>query len=225
MKYKLNLIFIYVNYNFFGLPLPPVHRSSQLRRLKLSSCNGMTSEGLSEMFKKLPLLEELHLKYMPISKQAIEVAGRCCPLLKSFKLNNHGYRCPYIRRDEDALAISENLHGLRHLQLFNNKMTIEGLIAITANCSHLESLDIRQCFNVPELGSDLRKRLSEQIKDLRLPYDSTVDRGFDTEMHNCEACRSYSGPSGTFDSDVFPDELYDYSDIDSDYYELFADEM
>lgn len=129
------------------------------------------------MFKKLPLLEELHLDYTSISKQAIEVAGRCCPRLKSFTLNNHGRlhssRLKNVGLDEDALAIAGNLPGLRHLQLIGNTITIKGLLAIIENCSHLESLDISDCFYVADkLGSDIIKRLSQQIKDLRLPFYS-----------------------------------------------------
>ncbi|XP_074328027.1 putative F-box/LRR-repeat protein 9 [Apium graveolens] len=154
--------------------------SNQLRRLHLSSCDNITSEGLSEMFKELPLLEELHLDYTAISPQAIEVAGRYCPLLKSFKLNNHGrlhaFNMNYAGPNEDALAIAKHLPGLRHLQLTGNNMTIVGLVAITENCSHLESLDISDCLNVADqLGSGLRKRLSQQIKDLRLPLHSSRD--------------------------------------------------
>ncbi|KAK1391430.1 Leucine-rich repeat, cysteine-containing subtype [Heracleum sosnowskyi] len=124
------------------------------------------------MLKELPMLEELHLEHMHVSKQAIEVAG-----LKSFKLNYDGYRRLYAGLgDQNALPIAENLRGLRHLQLIGNKITIDGLLAIIENCPHLESLDIWNCFNVAnQLGSDLRKRLSQQIKDLRLPLCSTKD--------------------------------------------------
>ncbi|KAK1391432.1 F-box protein SKIP19 [Heracleum sosnowskyi] len=160
---------------FFGFLF--VHKSSQLRRLCLSSCNDITSKGFSEMLKELPMLEELHLEHMHVSKQAIEVAGHCCPRLKSFKLNYDGYRRLYAGLgDHNALPIAENLRGLRHLQLIGNNITIDGLLAIIENCPHLESLDIWNCFNVAnQLGSDLRKRLSKQIKDLRLPLCFTKD--------------------------------------------------
>ncbi|KAK1391436.1 hypothetical protein POM88_010492 [Heracleum sosnowskyi] len=123
--------------------------SSQLRRLCLSSCNDITSKGLSEMLKELPMLEELHLEHMHVSKQAIEVAGRCYPRLKSFKLNYDGYRHLYAGLgDQNALPIAENLRGLHHLQLIGNNITIDGLLAIIETCPHLESLDIWNCFNV-----------------------------------------------------------------------------
>ncbi|KAK1391437.1 hypothetical protein POM88_010493 [Heracleum sosnowskyi] len=80
-----------------------------------------------------------------------------------------------------AAAAAENLRGLRHLQLIGNDITIVGLLAIIENCSHLESLDTWNCINVGnQLDSDLRTRLSQQIKDLRLPLYSTEDSGFGT---------------------------------------------
>lgn len=205
-------------------------RSSQLRRIRLVCCYSISNEGLGEMVKKLPLLEELHLYYIRISKQAIEFTGRFCPLLKSFKLNNLGYRYPQIECDEEALAIADNMPGLRHLQLFGNKLTNAGLLAILGNCHHLESLDLRQCFNV-KLGADLGKRCSEQVRDLRRPFDSTEDYGFDAEIHDWDSFEE-EYPSGLSDIDIVSD--YDDSYVfsggsgisDNDYHDdegLFDD--
>lgn len=196
-------------------------RSGQLRHLQLVSCYGISNEGLSEMVKNLPFLEELRLYYIPVSLQSIEVAGRCCPQLKSFSFNRHGYRWPHIECDEDALAVAENMPGLRHLQLFGNKMTSNGLLAIIEKCPHLESLDMRQCFNVANLDHDLAKRLSHQMKDLRLPYDSTEDYGYDAELNDWDSLEE-DYPSGLSDIDIVSED-YDYyefsggSDMDVDY--------
>ncbi|KAK2980542.1 hypothetical protein RJ640_015927 [Escallonia rubra] len=161
-------------------------RSSQLRLLRLVCCDDISDIGWMEAVKKLPLLEELHLYYTSISKEAIGVVGRCCPLLKSLKLNNQGSRRPYIDCDDEALAIAENMPGLHHLQLFGNKITKDGLQAILDNCPHLESLDLRQCFNV-NFGGNLGKRCSQQIKNVRRPYDSTEDYEFDTDILDYES--------------------------------------
>lgn len=171
------------------------------------------------MFKKLPLLEELHLDYTPISTQAIEVAGRGCPRLKSFKLNNQPSKFNNVGLDEDALAIAKNMRGLRHLQLIGNSITIYGLLAIIAKCSHLESIDLSKCFNVADqLGSDLRKRLFQQIKDLRLPLNFTQDYGLGTAMHQWEDNLMF--PAGFFDGiEEFDD--YDLFAADNSFY--FAD--
>lgn len=136
------------------------------------------------MFRKLPLLEELHLCYIPFSRQTIEVIGRCCPQLKSFSLNRQYFRWPYYEFNEEALAIAENLPGLHHLQLLGNGMTGLGLQAILDNCLHLESLDMRQCFNAAYLDDDLEKRLHQQIKNIRLPFDSTEDYGFGAAIYD-----------------------------------------
>ncbi|KAB1222725.1 F-box protein SKIP19 [Morella rubra] len=164
--------------------------SSQLRCLRLVSCNSISDEGLSEAAEKLPLLEELDISYCSLSKEPLEVVGRCCPLLKSLKYNNQGYRRPRIECDEDALAIAESMPELRHLQLFGNKLTNDGLLAILGGCPKIESLDLRQCFNVTLTG-DLGRRCADSIKHLRSPCDSTSDYEFDAEIHD----------SGSFDDD------------------------
>jgi hypothetical protein len=91
--------------------------------------------------------------------------------MKSLKFNKRGQEY-YGVCDKEALAIAENLPELRRLQLFGNMLTNDGLQAILDGCPHLESLDLRQCFNVT-LAGNLRRRYAEQIKDLRCPHDST----------------------------------------------------
>ncbi|KAK2999525.1 hypothetical protein RJ639_024122, partial [Escallonia herrerae] len=178
-------------------------RSSQLKRLQLVHCYGNISpETFREAFKKLPLLEELHIYFTAFDKGNIEVAGRFCTLLKSFKLNRQAYKHP-LKCDDEALAIAESMPELRHLQLFGSRMTDDGLGAILDKCPHLESLDLRQCFNV-SLAGDVGKRCFERIKDLKRPLDSTDGCGFDTVLLD----------SGKFDSDSDYDYDYDY---DSDY--------
>lgn len=196
-------------------------RSSQLRRLSLFFCFSITNDGLSEMVKKLPMLEELHLYRISISKQGIEVAGQNCPQLKSFKLYNLDYGYPDIGCDEEAMAVAENMHGLRHLQLFGNKITIGGLLAILEKCPHLESLDVRQCLHVANLEPDLLKRLSHQMKHLKLTYDSLKDLEFLDEVDvEYDDLNSFDGddPSGLSDIDLASDgyDFYDNDDDDED---------
>lgn len=156
------------------------------------------------MVKKLPLLEELHLCYIPVSKQAIEVIGRCCPLLKSFSFNRLKFTYPTGAFNEEALAIAENMPGLRQVQLIGNQMTSLGLLAIVENCVHLESLDMRQCFNVGNLEYNLERQLSQKIKNIRFPYDSTKDYEFGAEI--CDSS----------EDDPFGLSYFECSDIDSD---------
>ncbi|KAK1380353.1 putative F-box/LRR-repeat protein 23 [Heracleum sosnowskyi] len=165
-------------------------RSSHLRRLRLESCylnntsssnpvRHISSKGLIQMLENLPLLEELEFVSAWISGEVIEVAGRCCPHLKSFTFNQGSVIFPLFgESDVQAVAIAEHMPGLRHLQLSNNLMTITGLRAILKNCHNLESLNLRQCYNLyraldqePELETILRK----QIKHVRFPNSSTKD--------------------------------------------------
>lgn len=123
--------------------------------------------------------------------------GRCCLLLKSFKLDTW-FKLPedevyddsvfHINEDDeadvevevdadadadaDALAIAGSMHGLHHLQLFRNELTNDGLSEILDHCPHLESLDLRYCYNL-NLKGDLGIKCAERIKELQLPDDST----------------------------------------------------
>ncbi|PPD75215.1 hypothetical protein GOBAR_DD27860 [Gossypium barbadense] len=156
-------------------------------------------EGLSEAALKLPFLEELEISYCSISKDALETIGRSCPLLKSFKFNVQGCRRFHLESDDEALAIAQTMPELRHLQLFGNKLTNDGLLAILNGCPHLEYLDLRQCFNV-SLGGNLEKRCVERIKNLRRPNDSTLDYEFYTEVHDTGSSDE-DYPSGISDID------------------------
>ncbi|XVE94243.1 hypothetical protein REPUB_Repub01dG0264800 [Reevesia pubescens] len=219
-----------INVEYFGSDELLNHiaeRSSHLKRLRLVLCSNISDEGLSEAALKLPFLEELEISYCSISKDALETIGRCCPLLKSFKFNVQGCRRFHFESDDEALAIAQTMPELRHLQLFGNKLTNDGLQAILNGCPYLESLDLRQCFNV-SLGGNLEKRCVEHIKNLRRPYDSTLDYEFDAEIHDTGSSEE-DYPSGISDIDLMSDDYDDYfefsgasdfSDYDDEYFLL-----
>ena len=123
-----------------------------------------------------------------LSEEPLKALGRYCPLLKSLKWNQFWDGQPRIGIEGDemfddfgALAIAKNMPKLRHLQLIGNRVTNDGLQAILDGCPHLESLDLRKCFNVT-LSVNLGKRCAEQIKNLRHPNDSTHDYGLMAEV-------------------------------------------
>ncbi|OVA00182.1 Leucine-rich repeat [Macleaya cordata] len=93
-----------------------------------------------------------------------------------------GYRFRLIEMAKKLPMLEEP--QLRHLHLFGNFLTNNGLRAILDGCPHLESLDLSQCFNV-NLEGDLLKRCTDAgIKNLRLPEDSTDDFEFDATIIN-----------------------------------------
>ncbi|XP_022008383.1 putative F-box/LRR-repeat protein 23 [Helianthus annuus] len=156
-----------------------IYRPSQLRRLEIayqSFYEKLTTVDLM----KFPLLEELNLYKIEISKEEIETVGRYCPMLKTLKVNQRGWRMfiadegTLTRYNEIAMAIGQNLLGIRHLELIGNKRTNVGLRVILDNCHHLETLDLRECFYI-DLKGDLGKQCSKQIKYLKLPNDSLKD--------------------------------------------------
>ncbi|XP_027088115.1 F-box protein SKIP19-like [Coffea arabica] len=214
-----------INIEFFGtddLLYYISQRSGQLRRLRLVFCYHLSGEALSKAVKKMPYLEELQLYYTRITKEAIEAVGHSCPHLKCFRLNNQGFRRPQIECDEEALAVAENMPSLCHLQLFGNKMTNEGLKAILDGCHHLESLDLRHCFNLCLEGS-LERRCSQQIKELKRPHDSTEDYEFECHIEDFESSdEDYSFRFSDIDHMSLDDDYYEFSDLDDEYFD-YAD--
>ncbi|XP_027087757.2 F-box protein SKIP19-like [Coffea arabica] len=202
-------------------------RSGKLKRLRLAFCDSISGEGLTEAVKRLPLLEELHLFFISMPSEALEIVGCSCPLLKSFTINRRSNELPHQECDKEAAAIAKTMPGLHHLHLLGNKMTNEGLKAILDNCAKLESLDLRKCYYV-NLDGDLGKRCSQEITHLRLPNDSTADYEFDEELDDCEGLHYsdsfdvYSSGISDFDVsdyDYYFDDFEDFNlwDMDSDY--------
>ncbi|RID40484.1 hypothetical protein BRARA_J00524, partial [Brassica rapa] len=142
------------------------------------------SKGLAEAVVKLPLLEELEVS-------DCSYIGYCSSLGDTPKVVGQSYKS-----DDVALAIAETMPGLRHLQLFGNKLTEAGLNAILDSCPNLEHLDLRNCYNL-NLSGNLKKRCSEMIKVVRRPNELIHDYPFDATVNLAE--------------DGYPD---DFSDLD-----------
>ncbi|KAJ4824236.1 hypothetical protein Tsubulata_018056 [Turnera subulata] len=187
-----------INIEYFGtdeLLEYIVDRSCSLKSLRLVICYDISDEGLIYAAKKMPLLQELELYYCKnaVSKDSIEVVGRSCPLLKSLTLNQEGIICSNWEEDDDieldgeAIAIAKSMPELRHLKIFGNLLTNDGLKAILDGCPHLESLDLRQCFNLKLEEGGLGRRCAERIKVLLLPNDSTVGYPFDATLQSFSA--------------------------------------
>lgn len=195
--------------------------SSGIRCLRLVHCD-ITDEGLSAVSSRLPLLEDLEISQCSLSHETLEVVGASCPLLKSLKVNSRWYSLAHEECNKHALAIADKMHDLRHLQIFANKLNNDGLQAILDGCPLLESLDLRQCYNL-NLEEVLEKRLVERIKLLRLPDDSTDDYEFDATViaygsDDAEEILDeelFMEHDDDYYGDFFPwnDEFYDFGDI------------
>ncbi|XP_019179650.1 PREDICTED: putative F-box/LRR-repeat protein 23 isoform X3 [Ipomoea nil] len=144
-------------------------RAKQLRHLGIWS-SIISDEGFSKAVNEFPLLEELQLEYTLISKQGIKAAGQSCHFLNSFSLIKKSWILNESCDDEEAFAIAENMHGLKHLTLYGNRMTDKGVEAILDGCPRLQSLNLDHCHNV-RLEGELGKRCYQQIKDLSYNKD------------------------------------------------------
>ncbi|XP_047073592.1 putative F-box/LRR-repeat protein 23 [Lolium rigidum] len=177
-----------------------------LKSLRLISC-AISLDGLEEQLTRFHLLEELELSQCPelIRTTVHEILQRACPQLKHFRTNKHYFheRRWIIPKDLDAEGIA-TMHELRSLQLIANDLTNKGLAAILENCPHLESLDLRHCFNIDmdsvddDEGTLLREKCA-RIKTVRLPRDSMDDCDFKVGSPRF-ACKEidYDSPYDTY---------------------------
>ncbi|PQM42523.1 hypothetical protein Pyn_05691 [Prunus yedoensis var. nudiflora] len=139
------------------------------------------------------------------------MVGASCPLLKSFKFNNQWYRWPREESNDDAFAIAGGtMHDLCHLQLLGNKQTNDGLRTILDRYPHLESLDLRQCFNL-KLGGKSGRIYAKRIKKLRL-LDDPIDNSELVDTDSDYGSYDKDNPSAFPDVDsMFDDEEYEFS--------------
>jgi F-box/leucine-rich repeat protein 2/20 len=161
-------------------------RTSNLRCIRITKSSNISDKVFCEAAKKFSLLEELELSFNDgINEVSLEAIGQNCPLLKTLKFNNpyKGINCRSYKgykSNKDALAIAKTMPGLRHLELWGNKLTNDGLVAILDGCPYLESLDIRMCYNLV-LHENLAKRCYENIKKFRYPNEYINDHEDDDD--------------------------------------------
>nr|CAB3446703.1 unnamed protein product [Digitaria exilis] len=155
-------------------------RAPLLKSLQLSLCHRVSNEGFAEAISCLPQLEELDVTFCSLHGSVCDTIGRACRELKCFRLNERwsilqSEFAPYEGMDDDteALGIANTMPGLQNLQLIGNNLTNDGLMAILDRCPHLQSLDIRQCYNIQM--DDVMKSKCARIQDLKLPHDSISD--------------------------------------------------
>jgi hypothetical protein len=134
----------------------------------------VSDKGLVAVGKRSPHLEELELTTCS-TKISMKAVGQAFPQLKRLKLNNRWFdvQCEESFDNHRALDIASSMPELRHLQLFANRLRSNALTAILDSCHHLESLDLRQCFNVL-IDAELRAKCG-RLKDVKLPKDSASD--------------------------------------------------
>ncbi|XP_055805544.1 putative F-box/LRR-repeat protein 23 [Solanum dulcamara] len=211
-----------INIEYFGndyLLKYIAERSNQLRHLRLVGCDTISKGCLAAVAENFPLLEELHIYLSAINIVDIEAFGRSCSQLKSFTLNACGFRGGLtgfsrlqINVNDQAHAIAVNMPELRHLALFGNTMTNEGLCAILDGCPRLESLDLRHCYSI-DLEGDLETRCRQQIVDLKCPHDCT--HGYEFSAQICD----YNPTDDESDLDL--SDYYDYDDYHDFEYDDF----
>ncbi|XP_051136509.1 putative F-box/LRR-repeat protein 23 [Andrographis paniculata] len=133
-------------------------RCSHLKCLSLVR-GDFLSQTFIYAFENFKELEKLQLLLSPIFPEDIEYIGNSCRQLKSFT-----YCCSDKMEKSCALEVAKSMPNLHHLCLIGDMMTDQGLEGILDRCLHLESLDIRRCFNV-DLQGNLGRDLSAGVEE------------------------------------------------------------
>ncbi|CAL5189560.1 unnamed protein product [Lathyrus oleraceus] len=119
-------------------------RSSKLRCIRLKECHEISNDFLCEVLKMQPYLEELDIYHCYRLRWFVfEYIGQYCRHMKSLKYFpclKGDYLCDYV-----AFVIGKTMPELRHLTIFKNELSNDGLLAILDGCPFLESLDLRGC--------------------------------------------------------------------------------
>ncbi|KAJ1267668.1 hypothetical protein BS78_07G075100 [Paspalum vaginatum] len=161
-------------------------RAPSVKRLCIISCKDVSNHGFEEAIKKVPLLEEHGLSLCPniYERYVFETTGKSCPKLTRFRRSQnriHRHEDSASFKDKEAMGIA-TMAGLRSLNLFGNTLTNGGLAAILDSCPHLETLDIRHCFNIIiNMDYTLRAKCAG-LKTLRFPEDRVDDYEFKDQL-------------------------------------------
>lgn len=212
--WHLNIWIDYVKEAHLDLPISAC-RAPLLKSLQLSLCHRVSNEGFAEAISRLPQLEELDVTFCSLHGSVCDTIGRACRELKCFRLNERwsilqSEFAPYEGMDDDteALGIANTMPGLQNLQLIGNNLTNDGLMAILDGCPHLQSLDIRQCYNIQM--DDVMKSKCARIRDLKHPHDSISDF-----KYRAYIVSSIANSGSDFEVDMY-DDLLDVVTEDDD---------
>ncbi|KAI4310568.1 hypothetical protein MLD38_035537 [Melastoma candidum] len=165
----------------------------QLRRLRVMYCWSISDEGMAEAARTMPFLETFEYCFGNFDKNTLMSIGMNCPCLTTFIYGKGGKGQCIRDADGGAFAIAKFMPGLRRLSLFGNGLTNKGLGAILDGCPQLESLDLRDCYNIVLKSSDLEKKW-ERIKDMRWPQVATASgfNGYDLSFDPLDRCSKYN---------------------------------
>ncbi|XP_040257416.1 F-box protein SKIP19-like [Aegilops tauschii subsp. strangulata] len=198
-------------------------RSFSLKSLKISFCDKVSDKGLAEAINLLPQLEELDISFCSLYGNFCELVDKSRSQLKCFRLNERWadfhkrFDATYERMeiDPEASWIANSMPRLQVLQLIGSEITNDGLMAILDHCPHLESLDIRMCYNLQI--DDAMKSKCARIRNLKLPHDSISDFKYWAYVDSEDYSEDYSGSDFEVDMhDDLLDVVMDDDDADAD---------
>ena len=143
-------------------------RSPALKAVGIVSCGCVSNEGFTQLVARCPLLEDLMLVHCPKigGRDVYEATGRACPQLRRFKLRTGAFCFAADKSGGEALGVAA-MHELRTLALVGSAVTNDELASVLDGCPRLESLDLRDCFNI--VADDALRARCAGIESLVLP--------------------------------------------------------
>lgn len=156
---------------------------------------GEVTDQVVEMHApSLTALTELDISYcLKITHKGIEAFGKHCKSLVHLRRNmpppemeygpQRGGAAASTADDHEALAVANNMAGLRHLELAYGRLGDHGLDAIVTNCRSLCVLDIRGCWSV-KMDGDLELRCVE-VPVFRDPWEDNYENASSSSEDEC----------------------------------------
>ncbi|KAL0449305.1 UNVERIFIED_CONTAM: F-box protein FBW2 [Sesamum latifolium] len=165
------------------------NHAQSLRTLRLprSEINDSIMGKAAGMLSTITFLD---LSYcINIGAQALEAIGKHCKSLTTLRRIMHPLEViNKLSQDDEALAIAATMPRLKHLEIAYLLVDTSSIIEILKNCTHLELLDVRGCWNV-----NLDEKLVKRFPKLKVVGPLVFDC---YDMNGWDNCSDYSGSSG-----------------------------
>ncbi|KAL3337840.1 hypothetical protein AABB24_030140 [Solanum stoloniferum] len=177
-------------------------------RLPKSEIGDSVVEQVAGMFSNITFLDVSYC--LKVGTSALEAIGKHCKCLTGLRRTMHPLEViGKLSQDDEAFAISSTMPNLKQLEIAYMLVGTRSIIEVLQNCTSLELLDVRGCWNV-NLDDDFVKTLHQLKVVGPIVVDCYDGNGWD----NCSDYSSSSGyvrwdfVAGDVDNDDF-DEMSD----------------
>lgn len=187
--------------------------SLQDLRVPRSAISNTVVENVAEKFRNIKFLDVGYC--YNIGAPALEAIGKHCKSLEVLHRVMHPLTVEdKICQNDEALAIATTMPKLKQLELAYLLVDTDHVLEILKNCSHLEYLDLRGCWEV-KLDDKLLKEKFPGLKVLGPVVEDSIEEAY------WENCSDFSDSESFLAWEFLAGQL---DDEDYNYYATFDDD-